>query len=59
MRRYRRRLFNRMAEIPTMITGPSGSGKELVARAIGLSRIFHLMRNVAALCVPLMTASNL
>ena len=38
MQRYRRRLFDRMAEIPTMITGPSGSGKELVARAIGLSR---------------------
>lgn len=38
MRRYRRRLFDRMAEIPTLITGPSGSGKELVARAIGLSR---------------------
>ena len=38
MRRYRRTLFDRMAEIPTLITGPSGSGKELVARAIGLSR---------------------
>ncbi len=38
MQRYRRRLFDRMAEIPTLITGPSGSGKELVARAIGLSR---------------------
>ena len=38
MRRYRRILFDRMAEIPTLITGPSGSGKELVARAIGLSR---------------------
>ena len=38
MHRYRRTLFDRMAEIPTLITGPSGSGKELVARAIGLSR---------------------
>lgn len=36
--RYQRSLFSRMAEIPTLITGPSGSGKEVVARAIGLSR---------------------
>jgi transcriptional regulator with GAF, ATPase, and Fis domain len=27
-----------MHEIPTLVTGPSGTGKELVARAIGLSR---------------------
>ena len=38
MRRYRRKLYNRMGTIPTLITGPSGTGKELVARAIGLSR---------------------
>jgi DNA-binding NtrC family response regulator len=38
LRRYRRSLFDRMGEITTLITGPSGSGKELVARAIGLSR---------------------
>ncbi len=38
MRRYHRALFDRMHEIPTLITGPSGTGKELVARAIGLSR---------------------
>ena len=37
MRRYQRTLFNRMNSIPTLITGPSGTGKELVARAIGLS----------------------
>jgi hypothetical protein len=38
MRRYRRTLYSRMGEFATLITGPSGTGKELVARAIGLSR---------------------
>jgi len=38
MRRYLRGLHERMGDITTLITGPSGSGKELVARAIGLSR---------------------
>ena len=36
--RYRRRLYDRMADIPTLVLGESGTGKELVARAIGLSR---------------------
>lgn len=38
LRRYRQSLFSRMSEITTLICGPSGTGKELVARAIGLSR---------------------
>ena len=38
MARYQRSLFNRIGDIVTFITGPSGSGKELVARAIGLSQ---------------------
>ncbi|HKE26066.1 MAG TPA: sigma 54-interacting transcriptional regulator [Bryobacteraceae bacterium] len=38
MRRYRRTLYARMGEFATLITGPSGTGKELAARAIGQSR---------------------
>jgi transcriptional regulator with AAA-type ATPase domain len=37
MRRYLRALHRSMSDIPTLIVGPSGSGKELIARAIGLS----------------------
>jgi DNA-binding NtrC family response regulator len=38
MRRYRRTMYAKIAEFPTLITGPSGTGKELVARAIAGSR---------------------
>jgi transcriptional regulator with AAA-type ATPase domain len=38
IRRYRRGLYARMGDVATLISGPSGTGKELVARAIGLAR---------------------
>jgi hypothetical protein len=38
LRRYRRSLFDKMGDLATLISGPSGTGKELVARAIGASR---------------------
>ncbi|MGB5749937.1 MAG: sigma-54 factor interaction domain-containing protein, partial [Desulfobacterales bacterium] len=38
MRRFRRSFYKRMADFTTLIIGPTGSGKELVARAVGLSR---------------------
>jgi transcriptional regulator with AAA-type ATPase domain len=41
LRRYERTLYGRMADFVTLITGPSGTGKELVARAIAQSRYLH------------------
>lgn len=38
MRRYIRLLYKSMEDFTTLVTGPSGTGKELVARAIGQSR---------------------
>ncbi len=38
MNRYQRVLADRMGDVITLITGPSGTGKELVAQGIGLSR---------------------
>jgi len=38
IKRYRRTLFARMGDFVTLVTGPSGTGKELVGRAIALSR---------------------
>ncbi len=38
VRRYSRHLYGRAADFTTLVTGPSGTGKELVARAVALSR---------------------
>jgi DNA-binding NtrC family response regulator len=38
MRRYRRTFYARMGDFATLITGPSGTGKEIAARAIAQSR---------------------
>jgi transcriptional regulator with AAA-type ATPase domain len=38
MSRYRRLMYQRMNDLTTLVTGPSGTGKELVARAVALSR---------------------
>lgn len=38
MHRYRRCLYKRMRDFPALIVGASGTGKELVARAIGNSQ---------------------
>ncbi len=46
MRRYSLGLYDRMHDLTTLITGPSGTGKDLVAETIGLSR--YIRFDVAA-----------
>ncbi|MCA9184978.1 MAG: sigma-54-dependent Fis family transcriptional regulator [Planctomycetales bacterium] len=38
MRRYRSNLYRCLRDVPTLVLGASGTGKELVARAIGTSQ---------------------
>ena len=45
MSRYTRAVYKTMGSIPTLITGSSGTGKELVARAIGMSRYIPFNKN--------------
>ena len=47
MRRYRRTLYARMGEFATLITGPSGTGKELAARAIAAVALRAVRRTPA------------
>ena len=50
LHRYRQGIFRIMGDIPTLITGPSGSGKELVAKAIGLSRYIPFIPQKEIFC---------
>ena len=49
LRRYRRSLYLRMHDISTLICGPSGTGKELVARAVGTLALRAVRREKAVL----------
>ncbi len=48
MARYQRSLYARMSDIATIITGLSGTGKDLVAEAIGRSRYIDFDENRSA-----------
>ena len=47
--RYRRALYARMGDVPTLVAAPSGTGKELVARAIGALALHAVRRRARRL----------
>ena len=52
LRRYRSSVHRHMADIPTLIVGPSGTGKDLVAQAIGYSRYLAFDENALRFVEP-------
>lgn len=52
LRRYRSSVYRHMADIPTLIVGPSGTGKDLVAQAIGYSRYVAFDENALRFVEP-------
>ena len=49
---YQQWMHESVGKFPTLVTGPTGSGKEVVARAIGLSRLHPLRRPIGPIRLP-------
>ncbi|MBN2528793.1 MAG: sigma-54-dependent Fis family transcriptional regulator [Deltaproteobacteria bacterium] len=52
MERYHRTMYNRMDRISTLVLGKTGTGKDLVARAIGVSRYIPFNRSKGDFVAP-------